>query len=175
MSLFKKKKFSKEYHNLIKRNNKKLVKLAKETRPWDYSWGIELLVLHLEYMKEYYSNRENVVALENYEWDPKAIKKSRLEMIQDILSEYYAWRECDDKYTKVIFKNEDNAKEKVDNLIKEGYHLKEENEDSCLKDCYFLYLYDDYHINIKEMSKEYALHRKNFFNLLNKYIEELWD
>lgn len=165
MSLFKKKKFSKEYHNLIKRNNKKLVKLAKETRPWDFSWTLDLLVANLEYIKEYYSNKENVWALENYEWDPKAIKKSRLEMVQEILDEYYAWQNCENKYYKVVFhpetyKSHSNGDGTVtiDDL---GSHIE--------------YLCGDPETTRKEFNKEYSLHKKNFFNLLNKYIEELWD
>lgn len=165
MSLFKKKKYSKEYYKLIKRNNKKLVKLAKETRPWDWSWGIELLVLHLEYMKEYYSNNENVMAMENYEWDPKAIKKSRLEMIEEILSEYYAWRNCEEKYYKLVehpetYKSHSNGDGTVtiDDL---GYHIE--------------YSLGDVQKTNEAFNKEYALHRKNFFKLLDKYIEELWD
>ena len=159
-----KKKFSKDYHKMIKTNRKKLVKLSKEVYPWNCQ-GLELLVAWLEWAKEYYENGENVCAMEDYEWDPEAIKLSRLEMIKEILNEYYEWQNCEDKYFIVVHhpetykthKNEDGTWT-IDDL---GSHIE--------------YALGDKDLTQKAFLDEYHFHKHNFFDLLEKYIEELSD
>ena len=165
MILFKKHKFSRSYKQMMKKNKKNLIKLAKETKPWDWNYGIELLIAHLNFMKEYYENGENVWAREDCEWNPNAIQKTRLQMINEILSEYDEWMNCFDKYHKLIEHPET--------------YKSTQNPDGTVTvhdlGCHLEYALGDRDLTTKAYSEEYLFHRKKFFELLNEYIEALWD
>lgn len=162
--------FSKEYRKMMKHYKKMILKDAKDASkdPFDYGPGLQMFVDHLYFMRDYYRLGENVWACEEENMP------TREQCLNMILAEYEEWQNCDDKYTKVIFKFEADAEQQVKDLVTRGYHLKEETDDM-FKDVYFLYKYEDYHENTQKMCEEYAFHRKRFFELLDTYLEYLWD
>ena len=66
------KRYSKDYYDMMKKYQKKLNKISKETTPWDYGHIEKFVVTSLEFMREYYNNGENVHGLDNPK-DPKRI------------------------------------------------------------------------------------------------------
>lgn len=49
-----------EYNRMYRRHRRELVKLAKETREWDYCWFYRSIIMQINHMYEYYSNGNNV-------------------------------------------------------------------------------------------------------------------
>lgn len=49
-----------EFRKMHRRHRKELVKLAKETGEWDWSWLHEMVIMQIKHMHEYYSNGNNV-------------------------------------------------------------------------------------------------------------------
>lgn len=158
------KKFSKQYKKMMKTHRKALKNYTKTCFPWNQQ-GLDLLIKYLEWVRAYYENGENVQAMENFEWDPEAIKKTRLEMVEEILNEYNEWQTCEDKYFKVVhhpetYKSHSNGDGTVtiDDL---GFHVE--------------YSLGDHDLTNKAFINEYNFHKHQFFELLEKYIEELSD
>ena len=61
--LFKKLFPSKEmriYRKMHRQHRRELIKHAKETREWDWSWLHESVIMQIRHMHEYYSKRNNV-------------------------------------------------------------------------------------------------------------------
>lgn len=86
-------------------------------------------------------------------------------MVTEVLDEYNEWQNCEDKYFTVIYhpetyKTHDNGDGTVtiDDL---GSHIE--------------YALGDPEITRKAFNDEYNFHKHKFFELLEKYIEELWD
>lgn len=159
-----KKKFSKAYKKMMKDHRKALKDYAKTCFPWN-NQGLELLITYLSWVRAYYLNGENVQAMENFEWDEDAIKLSRLQMVTEILDEYNEWQNCEEKYYKVVYHPETYKTHKnpdgtitVDDM---GSHIE--------------YALGDPEITRKAFNDEYNFHKHKFFELLEKYIEELWD
>ena len=48
------------YRKMHRRHRKELVKLAKETKPYDYGWLHESTIMQIRHMYEYYTARNNV-------------------------------------------------------------------------------------------------------------------
>ena len=63
-----------EYNRMYRRHRRELVKLAKETREWDYSWLYRSIIMQIKHMHEYYSNGNNV-------WQ---VDESRLEIVEQL-------------------------------------------------------------------------------------------
>lgn len=165
MCKLRKNKLSKKYYKLIKDNNKNLVKIAKETRPWDFGWMLDSIVANLTYMRDYYANGENVIGMDDYVDNSTNVSKTRLQMIDELLSEYASWHNCDEKYFKLISHPETCKTHKGENgtiVVDDfGWHIE--------------YLFGDAETTNKLYREEYLLHKHKFFELLEKYIEELWD
>lgn len=164
------KRLSKEYKQMCKKWKKIICKDAKNAArdPFDWNPGLQVFVDHLYFMRDYYRNGENVWACEVED------APSREQCLNMIIAEYEDWMNCEDKYTKVIFKDEPGAEEEIKRLVSLGYHLKEE-DDEMFKDVVFLYKFKDFTKNTNAMVKEYNYHRKRFFELLGEYLEFLWD
>lgn len=79
------KKEKKIYNKQLRRTRKELCKLAKEFRPYDSLWCIELLIGSIKGVRDYYAN--NVLV---YAEDPQDMP-SRLEMCNEILEAYEEW------------------------------------------------------------------------------------
>lgn len=48
------------YRKMRKRQRKELLKLAKETGVWDWSWLHEMIIMQIRHMHEYYTENNNV-------------------------------------------------------------------------------------------------------------------
>ena len=157
------KSFSKNYKGMIKRNSKIIKKDAKAAAkdPFDWEPGLQVFVDHLYFMKDYYSLGENVLSKEDCTWRDD-VKYTRLQMLNQILDEYEGWINCESKY---FIHHDTGGKENGKGLI-----INNEPTDWWIE-----YLIPDYKENVAAYKKEYVEHRKNFFNLLNEYIELLWD
>ena len=156
--------YSRDYYKMMRNNRKKLVQAAKSVYPWNCE-AYELLIPYLEWVRDYYKKGENIHAMENFEWNPEAIKKTRLEMVEEILNEYNEWQTCEDKYYKVVHHPEtykshsnDDGTVTVDDL---GFHVE--------------YALGDHDLTNKAFNDEYNFHKHKFFELLEKYLEELSD
>ena len=89
----------KAYQKMIKKNRKKIMRLAKDasTKPFDYELGLKMFVAYLEFMKDYYKLGAHVVAMELENSRP------RLEGITDALECYELWHDVDDQITSKYF------------------------------------------------------------------------
>ena len=154
---------SKEYKNMFKRHKKSIMEQAKyaSTDPFDWGVSLELLIKHLYFMRDYYKLGENVWAME------EKGKPTRLECLEMILAEYEDWMHCDDKYWGWdLGDTEDTFMwSKKPTPEETGRHIMK------LKNL----VYEDDNKNREAFEKEYKYHRKRFFELLEEYIESLWD
>ena len=48
------------YNKMYRRHRRELVKLAKETREWDYGWLYDSVIMQIRHMYEYYSEGNNI-------------------------------------------------------------------------------------------------------------------
>lgn len=162
-------KHSKKYKQILKQYRKSILKCAKEASkcPWESMFGLDMFVEFLKYMKDYYTLGENVFQCDE-------CKENVIDTLTKTLSEYDAWQHCEDNYTKVLYKNDINYNKDLKHWLRLGYHLQEQT-DPLFTNVVFLHKYEDFQENVKEMTKEYLEHRKNFFNLICENIETWWD
>lgn len=159
---------SKEYKAMMRHHKKAIMKQARVASkdPFDWGTGLELFVDHLYFMRDYYALGENVWAEEDCNWK-SSVKYTRLEMLTQILDEYEEWMHCDEKYWG--WDETDTTDtfmwSKRPTPAETGVHIRK------LKNLVF----EDDEENRNAYTKEYEEHRKNFFKLLDKYIELLWD
>lgn len=62
------------YNKMYRRHRKELVKHAKETREWDYSWLFDGTIMQIRHMYEYYTAGDNV----------HQVDESRLEIVEQL-------------------------------------------------------------------------------------------
>lgn len=79
-----------KYLNNIKKTKRKLIKQAKEWAPYDWSFSLEMLLIAIEGMHDYYAHSYNVCAEED-DGMP-----SRKVMCAEILAAYNRYLECAD-------------------------------------------------------------------------------
>ena len=82
-------KTKREYFKKLKATRKKLMKAAKEWRPWDHSYATDLFITSIEGFKWYYEQTYNVVAEDDKDI-PRAEKCDR------ILKAFNDYLECED-------------------------------------------------------------------------------
>ena len=78
-----KKKSMRAYRKMRRRHRKELVKLAKETRPFDYGWLDELVRTQIRHMHEYFSAGNNV-------WQTDETRLPIVEQLKYVLDLYDA-------------------------------------------------------------------------------------
>lgn len=123
---------SKEYKRMMRKYRKEAKKITKEMGPWEFSWSIDFIINHLKWMKDYYTLGENVLAMEDKEWNHNE-KYTRLEMVDQLLDAYYAFSDYEWPSLKDI-EDEDERKrisnqslQKYNNLRHDFYRLLEKN------------------------------------------------
>lgn len=153
-----------EYRSMMAKHRKAITEVAKRASrcPWDYGPGIDMLVHHLRFMKDYYDLGVNVIADDSPCDDHPSDRpnKTRSEMLGEILHEYDEWMSCEDKYWwgETEFPGEDD----------DGH--------SDIQDRYVMHTkYEDPQRNMEEFVRECDAHRHAFFDLLAQYVEYLWD
>lgn len=158
--IFSRKKFSKNYYKMFRKNKHNILNIAKiaSEDPFDAFIGLEMFVAHLKFMKDYYELGENVWSAEDNTWDKSAKNlPSRLGMLEEILTEYDNWMNCDDKYYKLRYCEDESNEDKGKFTYEIEGLLKDKKE------------------NATAYKKEYEEHKRNFFKLIVKYIERIWD
>lgn len=102
-----KKKTSKEHKQMMKTHKKNLKKIYKNTNPFDYAFGLDYLIEHIRWMKDFYSYNEQVVGEDN-------TKLTRLESLTKTLNAYDKWQELEDN----IAEGEEEQKQLNKDIIK---------------------------------------------------------
>ena len=77
--MFKNKKLSKKYKEMIREHKKELDNLNKVAQPWDYGFGLDYFIEFMRFMKDYYELGENVY---------QAAPEKALETLKEALDEY---------------------------------------------------------------------------------------
>lgn len=160
-----KEKYSKAYRAMMDKNSNAIQKIAKEATPWDWSYGLDFLVAHLRWMRDYYKLGENVHAQEDKEWK-KGVKYTRLEAIELTLKYYDMWQTVEDRYIQIVEHPEtyhetpnDDGTVTVDDL---GFH--------CVYKCG-----NNMKRTYKAMAKEEKKWQKKFYKMLMNHLQEWWD
>ena len=165
------------YNKMMRKYKKLLIKHAKESQPWDYSFGFDILVEFLRWMHEYYKLGYNVYALDITDpKEPRHTEKTREESLRETLMWYNRWNNVDDDYIKIV-----HTPEELSHYLNLGFHLREDASDDFVIDSshkvhyYYLTLYEDHDKNSEELVKARELYKHNFFSCLEKYLSEWWD
>ena len=121
-----KKKEMRAYRKMHRRHRKELVKLAKETHEWNWSWLHEMVIMQIRHMHEYYSAGNNV-------WQSEESLNKVLESLkhvldlQDELDSLWDYEEnADIKRTGNIVTTSAESTEKYINLFEKEYRLYNE-------------------------------------------------
>ena len=69
------------YRKMYRRHRKELIKLAKETREWDWSWLDEAVRTYIKHMHEYFLEGNNV-------WQTDETRFPIIEQLQHVLDLY---------------------------------------------------------------------------------------
>lgn len=89
----KKSKEIRKYRKMHRKHRKELIKLAKETREWDFGWLHDMVIMQIKHMYEYYSAGNRVYQSE------ESLNKvlESLKHTLDLQDELDAlWDDCDD-------------------------------------------------------------------------------
>lgn len=138
------------YKKLVRKHRRKLIKLAKETSPWDYGFGLDYFILFLEFMRDYYEIGVNVDDF----WEGDG---DRIKTIQKALDEYDKYLVKYDKFNSTLIK--DGTVELAGKTFTGITTLKVE--------------YDEEDYREYELKKE--KHWKKFWSLVSKHIRSWWD
>ena len=167
--LTKPKERSPEYVRMFKEHKTELNKINKDGNqcPWEWSYGLDYLVEFLRFMRDYYKLGENVWGMERKDEDPKRYKNvpTRLETLEKTLFHYDRWMNLEEEYVKVIdhpetYKEVDNGDGTV-SIEDLGFHCE--------------YKYGSMKRTYKKLHKEQEKHKKKFFMMLSKHMQEWWD
>ena len=117
-----------EYRKMHRRHRKELIKLAKETREWDWSWLHEMVIMQIRHMHEYYVADNDV-----WQADEKRFKViEQLKYVLDLNSEIERMV-YDDNGVKYIHENgvctaiyPDDYKERVGKYYDKEHKLYQE-------------------------------------------------
>lgn len=159
------------YNEQLKKHRKNLVKIAKETYPWDYGWSFSFLLEHLKMMRDYYSIPENVA-------QEKDNCKLCYEIADKMIKEYNAYECLPEDERKEIAKQLNVDYEKIeDNTEFKTYEAQDElfGKVTC---CKVVHKYYSSEINNKYynlIDKEEEQHYINFIELLKTEFRKLWD
>lgn len=167
-----------KYKKMNRTYRKTLKKLVKDSGPWEWSYGLDMFIEFLKWMRDYYKLGYNVWATEDCNAFPDIDKDkpTRFESLDTAIKLYEKWQNCDDEFMKVIFLDEPNAQEQIDELVEQGYTVcVREKNDTLLKNTAFLYKFKDSKENNEAYTKAYLEYKKQFFEYVGEHIEEWWD
>lgn len=166
------KRLRKQYLKDIKRHRKELMKIAKNTGPWEYGASLEFMVEHLKMMVDYYHLGYNVWGMEDE--DPE---NDRLTIASKMISEYEAYEYLPDSERAEIatkFDADFNKLEHNTELVKVPKEIFGKSGE-----CYtvrYKYYPDDLYLEyIKAIANAEEQHFCNFIKLLQEKFRYLWD
>lgn len=88
------------YRKMRRRHKKELVKLAKETREFDWGWLHQMVVMQIKHMHEYYSAGDNV-------WQIDESRNKIVEQLQQTLEIQAEIEKNDEDFSLNSLKNEE--------------------------------------------------------------------
>lgn len=88
------------YRKMRRRHKKELVKLAKETREFDWGWLHQMVVMQIKHMHEYYSAGDNV-------WQIDESRNKIIEQLQQTLDIQSEIEKNDEDFSLNSLKNEE--------------------------------------------------------------------
>lgn len=88
------------YRKMRRRHKKELVKLAKETREFDWGWLHQMVVMQIKHMHEYYSAGDNV-------WQIDESRNKIIEQLQQTLDIQDEIEKNDEDFSLNSLKNEE--------------------------------------------------------------------
>lgn len=142
----------KQYERMSKKHKKALKKAAKNFKPWEYSYFMDVLYEMLSYMKDYYIGGYNV-------WQSD---ESLIPLLQSLITAYNAIKDIQEfKFEAPV--NEFYLAHPPKNLDDVTSNRYTEEQAAALKQS---------HIESSELKKEmYA----TLFNTIRDHIDEWWD
>ena len=155
----------KDYRKMFKKYNK-LMKAAYKNAaddPFDAFPGLDFLLIHMRFMRDYYKLGWNVWATEDK--DANINKKNhptRYESLDEAIKAYEAWQSCEDEY---FIHHETGGVETNRGIFINGAQ----------QDWWIEHKYEDRSENIKKFNEEYEKRRFHFFELIATYYEDWWD
>ena len=166
----KNKKHSPEYEAMMAKHKGEWARIAENAGPWEWSWGLDALVEHLYWMRDYYKLGENVWGQEDKEWK-KGIKYTRLETLEKTIAYYEKWQSLEDEYIKVIHRGDMKTHDNGDGTC---------TIDDLGFDCVYKYgPRNDRRkamiITYKKLYKAEQKYKKLFYKMIMKYMESWWD
>ena len=165
---------SPEYTAMMDTHRKEWAEIAENAGPWEWSYGLDALVEHIKWMRDYYKLGENVWGQEDKEWK-KGVKYTRLETLEKTLDYYDRWMNIENEYVQVVHTGEFKSHNNGDGT-------------STIDDLGFRCVYkygpkgNSYKarrkamkITYKKMHKAELKYKKLFYKMLYKYMESWWD
>lgn len=138
----------KMYKKLVRKFKKKIIKQVKTSVPSDYEDTLDVLILFLFFMRDYYQE-------ENFVSDSEFVDSlSRLEILNNILNEYSSYLE----YKTMS----------VNDFIM--FHKNEYNSDEMK-----VSVENDYLFFHKKKTHTAEMHWNNFWNMIRDELRNLWD
>lgn len=137
-----------KYKKLVRKFRKKIIKQVKTSVPFDYEDTLDVLILFLTFMRDYYQEENFVSDIEFVE------SLSRLEILNNILNEYYSYL----KYKNMS----------VNDFIM--IHKNEYNSDEMK-----VSIENDYLFFHKKKTHTAEMHWNKFWNMIRDEIRNLWD
>lgn len=149
---------SAQFVDMMTKHKNKMEELASSSNPYDWAYGLESLIEHLRWMRDYYELGENVCAMES------TCKYSRLESIKLALSYYDKWTNSEKDFIQVIKTGE----------MKTHYNG---NDTYTIEDMGYkcVFKYGSSKKTYRKLRKYQQKNKKLFFKTLYKYIESWWD
>lgn len=136
------------YKKLVRKFKKKIIKQVKTSVPFDYEDTLDVLILFLTFMRDYYQE-------ENFVFSSEFIDSlSRLEILNNILNEYSSYLE----YKTMS----------VNDFIM--FHKNEYNSDEMK-----VSVENDYLFFHKKKTHTAEMHWNNFWNMIRDELRNLWD
>lgn len=136
------------YKKLVRKFQKKIIKQVKTSVPFDYEDTLDVLILFLTFMRDYYQE-------ENFVSDIEFVDSlSRLEILNNILNEYSSYLE----YKTMS----------VNDFIM--FHKNEYNSDEMK-----VSVENDYLFFHKKKTHTAEMHWNNFWNMIRDELRNLWD
>jgi len=158
-----------KYNKMCREYRKKLVQIGKDAGPWDYCFGLEFLIEHLRFMRDYYALGYNVWGEED-----KKPENDRLTLASKMVAEYEASEELP---SEEVLSVAQSLGIKVPADFK--YISKDNIQISIVA---YLEKHRELFPN-KDMNKDFVLaiyereqqHLKNFWKLVQNKLQYLWD
>ena len=96
--------YSDGYYDMIDAYKNELHKIVDESHPGEWSYGMDMFVTYLKFMKDFYHGGEGVMAMEQRDEDPIRYKNepSREETLTKAIEYYEKWQHISDDYFRVL-------------------------------------------------------------------------